>query len=195
MAPRSHQQFKEMREKSRQLIRETALQLFAEKGYHATSMNAIAKAAGISKGLLYNYFNSKEELVQAIIFMAFEEGDKMMEGIDQYPPEQQLEMVFEAYFQDIVENEQFWKLMVSLAVQVDQFPFIREPVQQKMQGYYQIIGNLLKDIDYPHPESEAKEVAALFDGIGIQYVLMGKDYPLDEMKHHLIQKYCRTNKT
>lgn len=195
MAPRSQKQFEEMRAKSRSLIRETALQLFGELGYHPTSMNAIAKKAGISKGLLYNYFSSKEELVKDIIEMAFEEGDKMMEGIEQYAPSEQLEMVFEAFFRDIVENQQFWKLMLSLALQVDQFPFIKKGVQEKMEGYFQIIGQLLQAIDYPYAETEAKQIAALFDGIGIEYVLMGDEYPLEEMKNHLINKYCRNTKT
>jgi hypothetical protein len=31
----------------------------------------------------------------------------------------------------------------------------------------------------------------LFDGIGVQYLVIGKDYPLDEMENFLIEKNCR----
>ncbi|SEG82427.1 DNA-binding transcriptional regulator, AcrR family [Thermomonospora echinospora] len=44
---------------------ETALRLFRERGYEATTMRAIAKEAGVSVGNAYYYFGSKEELIQA----------------------------------------------------------------------------------------------------------------------------------
>lgn len=51
--------------RTRRLIIETALGLFREKGYDATTMRAIAAAAGVSLGNAYYYFASKEHLVQA----------------------------------------------------------------------------------------------------------------------------------
>jgi AcrR family transcriptional regulator len=52
-------------EQTRALIVETALRLFRENGYEATTMRAIAKEAGVSTGNAYYYFGSKEELIQA----------------------------------------------------------------------------------------------------------------------------------
>jgi AcrR family transcriptional regulator len=52
-------------EQTRALIVETALRLFREHGYEATTMRAIAKEAGVSVGNAYYYFGSKEELIQA----------------------------------------------------------------------------------------------------------------------------------
>jgi AcrR family transcriptional regulator len=46
----------------RRMIMETAMRLFSEKGYHTTSVQEIAKECGISKGSLYKYFASKEDL-------------------------------------------------------------------------------------------------------------------------------------
>ena len=43
-------------------ILKTALKLFSQKGYYATSIDDITREAGISKGLIYNYFKSKEEI-------------------------------------------------------------------------------------------------------------------------------------
>jgi leucyl aminopeptidase len=67
MSPRTPKQFKEIREEKRNLIMDTALEHFASEGYYATTINHIAKHAGISKGLMYNYFESKEALLKAII--------------------------------------------------------------------------------------------------------------------------------
>ena len=50
----------------RQKIIETAMILFNEYGYHATPTSKIAKKAKVSVGTLFNYFQTKEELIEAI---------------------------------------------------------------------------------------------------------------------------------
>lgn len=51
-------------EQTRQLILDTALRLFQERGYAETTMRAIAKEAGVAVGNAYYYFDSKEHLIQ-----------------------------------------------------------------------------------------------------------------------------------
>jgi AcrR family transcriptional regulator len=51
-------------EQTRQLILETALRLFRERGYAETTMRAIATEAGVAVGNAYYYFDSKEHLIQ-----------------------------------------------------------------------------------------------------------------------------------
>ena len=51
-------------EHTRQLILETALRLFRERGYAETTMRAIAREAGVAVGNAYYYFDSKEHLIQ-----------------------------------------------------------------------------------------------------------------------------------
>lgn len=52
-----------MRQKLRQQIFNVASQLFLEHGYHETSMRQIAKAAGMGKSTLYDYFPNKAEIL------------------------------------------------------------------------------------------------------------------------------------
>lgn len=49
---------------TRALILDTALRLFAERGYERTTMRTIAAEAGVSVGNTYYYYDSKEHLVQ-----------------------------------------------------------------------------------------------------------------------------------
>ena len=63
--------------KRRQIIN-GAHNVFLAQGFDAASMNDIARAAGVSKGTLYVYFNNKEELFEAIVE---EECDAQAEGI------------------------------------------------------------------------------------------------------------------
>ena len=51
-------------EQTRSAIVEAALRLFRERGYDASTMRAIASAAGVSTGNAYYYFSSKEDLIQ-----------------------------------------------------------------------------------------------------------------------------------
>jgi AcrR family transcriptional regulator len=57
----------DQREKRYWEILSAALDLFIRKGYHATKISDITKAVGMSTGLLFHYFNSKEELYEELI--------------------------------------------------------------------------------------------------------------------------------
>jgi AcrR family transcriptional regulator len=61
-----------------------ALELFVEKGYAATRLDDVAAAAGVSKGTLYLYFDSKEALFKAVVreglLPALAEGEQLVAG-------------------------------------------------------------------------------------------------------------------
>lgn len=82
-----------------QLLR-TALDEFGAKGYHGTSMNDIAEAAGVTKPVLYQHFESKDELFLAVMR---DVGDRLWETIDAAAsaangPREQVDGGFAAYF-------------------------------------------------------------------------------------------------
>ncbi len=54
-------------ERTRQTIEDAAYNLFLEQGYHGTSMRQIAERAGLSLGAIYNHFDSKEDIFQALV--------------------------------------------------------------------------------------------------------------------------------
>lgn len=54
------------REQRQSELLETAIEVFAERGYQATTMEEIAERAGVSKGMLYLYFKNKEALFGAV---------------------------------------------------------------------------------------------------------------------------------
>ena len=58
------------------------MELFKENGYHATKVEEITKALGISKGNFYTYFNSKEEVLYEILDIMKEQRIDFLHEID-----------------------------------------------------------------------------------------------------------------
>ena len=90
-----------------------ALELFAQRGYRATTMDDIAEAAGVTKPLLYQHFSSKRalylELVDSIaqdVLVAIGRAVMRAEG-----PRQQVELGFAAYFGLVVSREPEFRLL------------------------------------------------------------------------------------
>lgn len=118
MSPRTPKQFEEMREEKKTLIMDVALEHFAKEGYHNTTITHIAKHAGISKGLMYNYFESKEELLTEII-------NRSMEGVAKYiDPDKdgtlsqdEFELFIRKLFYILREKRSFWRLFYQLLMQ------------------------------------------------------------------------------
>lgn len=63
-------------QKRRQQIVEAAVSLFSEKGYFQTTIDDIASASGISKGLVYRYFKDKNALLFYALYVVLEKYDK-----------------------------------------------------------------------------------------------------------------------
>jgi AcrR family transcriptional regulator len=145
MSPRTQRQFREIREEKRTLIMNSALEHFAKEGYHHTTISHIAKHAGISKGLMYNYFSSKEELLSEIInrSMADISGifDPDREG---YLTEREFELFLRKLFNHIRENLAFWRLFYQLLLQKD----VREQFLKSYLGNVNSVQKLYEDTSY-----------------------------------------------
>jgi len=66
-----------------QEITEAAFEIFAEKGYAAARVEEVAQRAGVSKGLTYLYFKTKEELFKAVVkSVVVRRVDALVEAVD-----------------------------------------------------------------------------------------------------------------
>jgi len=118
MSPRTPQQFKEMRVEKMALIMDVALEYFAGKGYFNTSIDHIARHAGISKGLLYNYFESKEALLKAIVHRSVNEIFSFFDlNRDGYLSEDEFEYFVRQIGTVMKKKRSFWRLLMQLLMQ------------------------------------------------------------------------------
>lgn len=116
--PRSIEQYETIRKEKRELILDTALILFTENGFHQTSIEQIARKACISKGLTYNYFESKNAILEEILKKGFDaiytHFDLNKDGLLTYA---EFEFFIRESFNVISKNRNFWKLYFSIIMQ------------------------------------------------------------------------------
>src|SRR5215213_4392263 len=71
----------------RATIFQAALELIAERGFHGAPMSLVAKRAGVSAGIIYHYFASKEELIHALYHQVSADFSRaLLGGIQQSLP-------------------------------------------------------------------------------------------------------------
>ena len=120
MTPRTKKQFEEIREEKKELIANTALQLFSEKGYHAATISEIARQAKISKGLIYNYFESKEQILVYILDDFVKLVSNLMNpNNDDEITNEEMENFFDLLIETMKTNSEHWKVVFQLAMQKD----------------------------------------------------------------------------
>ena len=89
--PRTNKDFSFRKE---QLIK-LALEQFVEKGYESTTITDLQKSFGLTKGGLYHYFNSKEDILDAVIEYGLAEGAlELAAELESIPLEKRLIHVF-----------------------------------------------------------------------------------------------------
>lgn len=191
MSPRSKKQFEAIRHESMENIANAALRLFGEKGYHSTSIAQIAREAGVSKGLLYNYFESKEALLHFIILHAVEVGEALLERSlsAQESPEAQLEAFTVGTLDLLRQDPVFWRILTALAFQQDILEGIMPKLIEKQGGAMAKIIAVFEQLGFSKPEEEAMYYSAVMDGIALQFIQMPDNYPLDQMKAMVLQRY------
>lgn len=196
MSPRTKKQFEEIRRKSTEAIKTAAMELFARNGYHSTSISQIAKEAGVSKGLLYNYFESKEALLHDIIMEAVETGEQAMGQI--LSPEagaaEQLRSMTEMTFDIVQKDLHYWKLMTSLAFQTDVLTGFMPELKKKQEKAVAAISGIFRRLGAGQPEKEALYYGAVLDGIVLHYMQMEENYPIEEMKAFVIKRFLPEGK-
>lgn len=191
MSPRSQIQNEKVRTESTDKILSASFKLMSKNGYDSTSISQIAQEAGISKGLMYNYFSSKEELLEALINKTLSDGEEIMADVFSEDPAETLKNVFGWFFNELRNNLDEWRFISEIMLKADKYSFVKEMVTVKMSEYMRLFSALLTELGFENPEREAYVIGGLFDGIGFQYLVVGKEYPIDEMEEYLIRKYCK----
>ena len=188
MSPRTQEQFEEMRESRRKQIMDAALKLFASEGYSHCSISQLASHAGISKGLMYNYFESKEALLIAIIEKGMQDIMNMIDpDLDGVLQPEEVEGFIRKTFNGIRENLQFWILFINVVLQPPVKEFLEgKPFSNIMELFGPKLLNYFEEMGYEDPLLEMLTFSAMIEGYGILLVYV---YPNNELPEETVRKF------
>jgi len=190
--PRTKEQFEKMRESSREQILKAAFKLFAQNGYSGTSINDIAKAAGVSKGLAYNYFKSKQHILEILLMQLFDEFNVFERALSKISdPYEQIQTIIKLTLEMIEQNKEMWLLYTGLAFQPSVLSTIKQRLNSSAERFYKLVEKPFKKIRIKNAPTEAKILAASLDGIILHYLMLPEVYPIKKIKKQIMLQYSK----
>lgn len=192
MCPRTKEQFELIRQGSKQKILDAALEVFAKYGYHSSSVSAIAEKAGIAKGLMYNYFKSKEDVLYELMI------DMIVPYVQEIFPVNQekqlkrkdIENLINKTIDFVLEKPDYWKLYMGIFVQPDVMPKIINKMWEAFDPLMSIITGYFKNKGDKDPEAMTRYFVAVLDGVQLHIMLDPENFPAEKIKKLLIKQFA-----
>ena len=166
----------------REQILAVALEVFAKAGFHGCSMNDIADAAGVTKPVLYQHFDSKRDLYAALLE---DVGNRLRSSIDKATADatdgkSTTELGFRAYFRWVADDHDSFRLLFGAGSRRDEE--FSDVVRKITADSAQAIAPLIAvDIDESHRKTLAHALVGLAEGASRRLVEMGDDFDPDEI--------------
>ncbi|NBB94490.1 MAG: TetR family transcriptional regulator [Planctomycetes bacterium] len=171
-------------------ILDAAADVFADRGYATATCDEIAKRAAVSKGTLYNYFRSKQDLFTQLFLSSVAEDEATIDGVIAQPgtAREKLEAVLGYWFEQFSRYDDLGRLVLefwSTAAAEEEDGTFTQTLQDMYGRYRQRMTQIFKqgqssgefDLVYG-PSMAASVVLALFDGIGL-HSMMGLSVKMD----------------
>jgi len=158
----------------REQLLAVGLEVFARQGFHGTSMNDVADAAGVTKPVLYQHFASKRELYLALLE---EVGRELLEAIAKATAvaldgRSQTEAGFGAYFRWVDDDRDAFLLLFGSGARRDEE--FAEAVRKVEEAIAEAIEPLIAaDIDASHRRTLAHALVGLAEGASRPLVATG----------------------
>ena len=166
----------------REQILDVAIHVFGRAGYYGASMNDIADAAGVTKPVLYQHFDSKSDLYAALLD---EVGARMLHAItketaDAGDGREQTVRGFRAYFRWVAHrHDEFMLLFGGSARHAEEFAHqIRGITDEAAAAIAPLIA---VDIDPEHRDTLAHALVGLAEGASRRLVGLGENFDPDEI--------------
>jgi len=177
-----------MKAKSRSAIISAALELFAKKGFSATTTDEIAKKAKISKGLIFSHFSTKEDILLALI----DEGvDQLLpnpnESDDSRTPKEKIISLINSWLELLEKNPLLVLLSLRLNLDDGWRKILRRKGKKYIELYLKRMRALLVQAGSKRPDLDCYLIGVLFDGVAANYVAAPKLFPLKDIKDYLIE--------
>ena len=147
---RNQEMNQQIKDERREQILSAALLLFSTKGLSATKIVDIAMKAGVSQGLIYHYFRSKEEMFTSLIRSAFEKLNAACHMLEMLPitPREKVQMALEKLFEGLVQNKDtaHYYLLIAEASASEAIPEETKAfIRQENQKPYEVMARIFQE--------------------------------------------------
>lgn len=190
MSPRTPQQFEQIRQDRKAKIFDSALHLFAEEGFHASSISKIAKHAGISKGLIYNYFESKDDLLKQLMFDVMDRTLTSLgiEGKTELKKEDFIELV-DTSLDLVLEDIQHWKLYFAVVTQPYVLEHFMAEMLERIQPSIALYMDYFQKISGEDPIVMMRYFTAVMDGVQMHILLDPDNFPVKSVRNMIVKQF------
>lgn len=193
MSPRSSAQFAQMRTDRKQAILDAALEVFASEGYHVASISKIAKSAGVSKGLMYNYFESKQDLLHVLL-------DKINAGMMEILELPASQIIDDAFFEGFIRktfillesDNKLWRLYYMLFMQPDVMRIEESKILPLLPPYLVAMKNFFEEKGFEDPEATMTFFFSQMDGLKLSCVFNAAAFQSEKMIQMLLKQYIKS---
>lgn len=139
---------------------QTALSLFAQKGYADTSTKEIAATAGVSEALIFKHFGNKDSLLVHLIKSGYRRVLQHHRGMITYKNAKDFLKTMIFLPSKLVSDEPlFWKLQERLS----HIPFSKQQHEQFMKPVQPIIQRAFSELGYENPDLETEYLLLVID--------------------------------
>ena len=175
-------------QKGKQKLFTAAINLFESQGYFATSIEQISAEAGVSKGLVYHYFKSKEELLAALITETTDTMKSIAITLDaETSIEKSLSQFIDNFFGYLESEKRFLKLQLTLMLMPELKEVVHDPMKQRADLLLKMLINWFVKAKIIEPENRGRLLLAMLDGVALHYLSTYDRYPLSLMKPQIVQ--------
>jgi AcrR family transcriptional regulator len=166
----------ESQARTRDLLVATARLLFLRDGYHATSLEKVADAAGFSKGAVYSNFRNKDELCLVVLdAIHAEEITAVLAEVGAARTFDEGIAGFERWAERMIGDEGWTTLEVEFAIQARRDPRLRAELAARDKAIRDVIGGVLaarlEGTPVMDPHDMATALLSLGIGLGMQRVI------------------------
>jgi AcrR family transcriptional regulator len=174
----------------KQVIVEAALHLFATKGYASTPISLIAKTAGVSQGLMYNFFAGKEELLREIMSIGSRDIYESMKAYSTITnPKEAIREHVLSTIHIIQQQKEFWRLLHAIRLQGLVIQAVEDMFVEITLRVTKVFEKVFVQLNYQNPKLEAILFLTQIDGLVILY-LQDETIPLKKLGEQLIKRYA-----
>jgi len=176
-------------DKRKELIR-IATALFSERGFENTPLSEVCEKANVSKGLISHHFKSKNGLLREI-FIKTTELIIEMNQLDEsnLTAHEQLQILLESFFTQLESDKMLFQFNLNMMVQPNTRAVLSDLIKERSDFILKSVRNIFDQIDPNTSLVMSHAFIAELDGIALNYLAVYDDFPLIEIKTHIITKY------